>query len=48
LKTLSDFDEFIIPEVENHDIALAESWDGDLKLFDSASYPAQLGCLAVT
>ncbi|KAF7015555.1 hypothetical protein CFC21_029378 [Triticum aestivum] len=50
LKTLSDFDEFIIPDpgVENHDIALAESWDGDLKLFDSASYPAQLGCLAVT
>lgn len=48
LKTLSDFDEFIIPGVENHDITLAESWDGDLKLFDSASYPAQLGCLAVT
>ncbi|KAM3385416.1 hypothetical protein ACQJBY_009343 [Aegilops geniculata] len=50
LKTLSDFDEFIIPDpgVENHDITLAENWDGDLKLFDSASYPAQLGCLAVT
>ncbi|VAH29734.1 unnamed protein product [Triticum turgidum subsp. durum] len=50
LKTLSNFDEFIIPDpgVENHDIALAESWDGDLKLFDSASYPAQLGCLAAT
>ncbi|XP_044965661.1 filament-like plant protein isoform X1 [Hordeum vulgare subsp. vulgare] len=47
LRTLSDFDGFI-PGVENHDIALAESWDGDLKLFDSASYPAQLGCLAVT
>ncbi|KAF7008297.1 hypothetical protein CFC21_023083, partial [Triticum aestivum] len=28
LKTLSDFDEFIIPDpgVENHDINLAKSW----------------------
>lgn len=46
LKSLADFDEFI-PVVEN-DGALTESWDGDLKLFDSASYPAQFGCLAVT
>lgn len=46
LKSLADFDEFM-PVVENDD-ALTESWDGDLKLFDSASYPAQFGCLAVT
>lgn len=46
LKSLVDFDEFI-PGVEN-DGALTESWDGDLKVFDSASYPAQFGCLAVT
>ncbi|XP_051215730.1 uncharacterized protein [Lolium perenne] len=47
LKTLADFDEFIL-RAGNDDVAVAESWDGDLKLFDSASYPAQLGCLAVT
>ncbi|KAM0891554.1 hypothetical protein ACQ4PT_026314 [Festuca glaucescens] len=47
LKTLANFDEFIL-RAGNDDIAVAESWDGDLKLFDSASYPAQLGCLAVT
>lgn len=47
LKTLADFDEFIL-RAGNDYVAVAESWDGDLKLFDSASYPAQLGCLAVT
>uniref|UniRef100_A0ACD5U8F4 Uncharacterized protein n=2 Tax=Avena sativa TaxID=4498 RepID=A0ACD5U8F4_AVESA len=47
LKTLIDFDEFILG-AGNNDVTLAESCDGDLKLFDSASYPAQLDCLAVT
>lgn len=46
LKTLADFDELILG-AGNDDVVVAERWDGDLKLFDSASYPAQLGCLAV-
>ncbi|CAM0905983.1 unnamed protein product [Alopecurus aequalis] len=47
LKTLADFDELILG-AGNDDVTVAGSWDGDLKLFDSATYPAQLGCLAVT
>ncbi|KAL5197068.1 hypothetical protein ABZP36_000580 [Zizania latifolia] len=45
LKSLADFDEFV-PRFENDSI-IAESRDGDLKPFNSANYPAQLGCLAV-
>ncbi|XP_015695140.2 filament-like plant protein [Oryza brachyantha] len=46
LKSLADFDEFV-PGFEN-DSLIAESWEeGDLKPFNSANYPAQLGCLAV-
>lgn len=47
LKTLTDFDKLILG-IENDGSALAESLDGNLKLFDSGSYPAQMGCLAVT
>uniref|UniRef100_A0ACD5ULB8 Uncharacterized protein n=1 Tax=Avena sativa TaxID=4498 RepID=A0ACD5ULB8_AVESA len=47
LKTLVDFDEFILG-AGNNDATSAECCDGDLNLFDSASYPAQLDCLAVT
>uniref|UniRef100_A0A0A9CSN7 Filament-like plant protein 3 n=1 Tax=Arundo donax TaxID=35708 RepID=A0A0A9CSN7_ARUDO len=47
LKYLADFDDFL-PGTENEG-ASADAWDdGDLKLLNPASYPAQIGCLAVT
>lgn len=47
LKSLADFDEFL-PGTETGGTASADSWDDDLKLHEPASYPAQIGCLAVT
>ncbi|KAF8669522.1 hypothetical protein HU200_051325 [Digitaria exilis] len=47
LKSLADFDEFL-PGTETGGVASADSWDEDLKLLHPASYPAQIGCLAVT
>ncbi|KAF8700327.1 hypothetical protein HU200_034259 [Digitaria exilis] len=47
LKSLADFDEFL-PGTETGGAASADSWDDDLKLLHPASYPAQIGCLAVT
>ncbi|XP_062190327.1 filament-like plant protein 3 [Phragmites australis] len=46
LKSLADFDEFL-PGTEDGD-ASSDTWDGDTKLLHPASYPAQIGCLAVT
>ncbi|KAG2637170.1 filament-like plant protein 3 [Panicum virgatum] len=47
LKSLADFDEFL-PGTETGGAASADTWDGDLKLLHPASYPAQIGYLAVT
>uniref|UniRef100_A0A804MR76 Filament-like plant protein 3 n=1 Tax=Zea mays TaxID=4577 RepID=A0A804MR76_MAIZE len=47
LKSLADFDEFL-PETETSGADSADAWDGDLKLLHPASYPTQIGCLAVT
>jgi len=47
LKSLADFDEFL-PGTETGGAASADTWDGDLKLIHPASYPAQIGYLAVT
>ncbi|KAL6840685.1 hypothetical protein ACP4OV_029549 [Aristida adscensionis] len=46
LKSIADFDDFL-PGTED-DATSAETWDGDLKRLHPASYPAQIGCLAVT
>lgn len=49
LKSLADFDEFL-PETETSGADSADAWDSDLKLLHpaTASYPTQIGCLAVT
>ncbi|XP_066390842.1 filament-like plant protein 3 [Miscanthus floridulus] len=49
LKSLADFDEFL-PETETSGADSADAWDNDLKLLHpaTASYPTQIGCLAVT
>lgn len=47
LKSLADFDE-LLPETETSGADSADAWDGDLKLLHPASYPTQIGCLAVT
>lgn len=47
LKSLADFDEFP-PETETSGADSDDAWDSDLKLLQPASYPTQIGCLAVT
>ncbi|XP_021308720.1 filament-like plant protein 3 isoform X2 [Sorghum bicolor] len=49
LKSLADFDE-LLPETETSGTDSAEAWHSDLKLIHpaTASYPTQIGCLAVT
>ncbi|WVZ66036.1 hypothetical protein U9M48_015313 [Paspalum notatum var. saurae] len=48
LKSLSDFDEYL-PGTETGGTASDDAWDdSDLKLLHPASYPTQIGCLAVT
>ncbi|PUZ72175.1 hypothetical protein GQ55_2G372600 [Panicum hallii var. hallii] len=47
LKSLADLDDFL-PGTETSGAASADTWDGDLKLLHPASYPAQIGYLAVT
>lgn len=47
LKSLADFDE-LLPGTESSGTASADAWDSDLKLLHPASYPTQIGCLAVT